>query len=60
MRPFARSTKTVAAFSFDVRAGAGLVKRQRHVRSLSVEAAPAIGDSDTSTPVSLLLGYQYL
>jgi len=57
---FARSTKTVAAFSVDVRAGVVLIQRQRHAWSLSVEAAPAIGDNDTSTPVSLLLGYQYL
>ena len=37
-----------------------LQKTEQHAVNVSVEAAPAISGGDTSTPVSLLVGYQYL
>jgi len=56
----AHGTRTEVVFSFDVRAGVLLQKTQQHTVNVSIEAAPAISGGDTSTPVSLLVGYQHL
>lgn len=56
----AHGTRTDVVFSFDARAGVLLQKTQQHAVNVSIEAAPAISGGDTSTPVSLLVGYQHL